>query len=195
MLRPTLITVPAALTLVTLVDAKAHLRVDFSDDDTLITGLISAAESLLDGYAGIVGRALLNQTWQQQFSSFSDRLDLQVPIASSIATVTYFDRVNTTQTLASSVYQMLSDELGSFVTLKADQAWPTTYSRVDAVTVQWVAGYGAGSAAVPGAIITAIKLLVSHWYENRGPVTMDTKSQEMPLSVKALLAPFRRVKI
>lgn len=35
--------------IVTLSEAKAHLRVEFTDEDTAIAGLIAAAESYLEG--------------------------------------------------------------------------------------------------------------------------------------------------
>lgn len=193
MLRPTLKTAAPALTLVTLADAKSHLRVDFDDDDALITGLINAAASHLDGYSGIVGRALLDQNWEQNFSGFCTRMELPVGIASSVVSIKYYDSTNVQQTLSSSVYQLLTDELGSYVSLKSLQVWPATYSRVDAVTVEWIAGYGATVDLVPAALIVAMKMLISHWYENREAVVVNMTAEELPLAIKSLIGPFRRI--
>lgn len=49
---------------VTLAEAKAHLRVDHDDDDGHITGCVLAAEGHLDGPFGTLGRCLVDQTWQ-----------------------------------------------------------------------------------------------------------------------------------
>lgn len=38
---------------VTLEDAKTHLRVDFSDDDTLIVSMLDAAEEACRAYLGL----------------------------------------------------------------------------------------------------------------------------------------------
>lgn len=38
---------------VTLAEAKAHCRVDFTDDDTLITGLITAARTMIEDYCHV----------------------------------------------------------------------------------------------------------------------------------------------
>lgn len=193
MLRPTLSAGPTALTFVTLAEAKAHCRIDDADSDGVLTNLINAAESYLDGYSGILGRALVNQTWVQNYDSFCDRMSLPVGIASSITTMKYYDTSNVQQTLASSVYQLLTDDLGSYVTLKPSQVWPQPYSREDAVEITWVSGYGAAASNVPAAIRAAALLLVGHWYENRENVVIGQTVAELPMAVNSLLAPFRRV--
>lgn len=194
MLRPTLVTAATAATLVTLAEAKKHCGIDSTDDDVLLTSLIAAAESYLDGYSGILGRALLEQTWQQKLDGFCDRMDLRVGIASSVVSVQYSDASNNIQTLSTSTYQLLSDDLGSYVGLKALQVWPSAYVREDAVTIQWKAGYGTTAASVPGAIRAAVLLLIGNLYENREAVVVgNINAVELPLSFNALVAPFRRV--
>lgn len=193
MLRPTQSVGPTALTLITLPEAKAHCRVDHTDDDALITILINAAESHLDGYSGILGRALINQTWVQSHEKFCSRMNLPVGIASSVTTVKYYDTLNAQQTLASSVYQLLADDLGSYISLKPLQVWPQTYAREDAVEITWVAGYGAAASNVPAAIKAAALLMIGHWYEVRESVSMGDAANEIPMSAASLLAPFRRI--
>lgn len=56
-------TVPPAETPVTLAEAKAHLRVDFDEDDALIGAILNAATEYLDGWDGILSRCLVTQTW------------------------------------------------------------------------------------------------------------------------------------
>ena len=46
--------------LLTTAEAKAHCRVDTSDDDTLIASLVKAATAHLDGWSGILGRCLVS---------------------------------------------------------------------------------------------------------------------------------------
>lgn len=185
-------TVAPAVPLLTLDDAKAHLRVDHADEDALISGLIDAAAAHLDGYNGILGRALITQTWAAEFPTFVNRMDIPLgPVQS--ATIQYYDSLNAQQTLATSVYAVLSDGLGPYVTLKYNQQWPQTYTRDDAVKITFVAGYGATAPDVPAAIRSAMLLLISHWYDNRSALSVGESVSEMPFSVTALLAPFRRV--
>lgn len=190
MLAPVRTAAPAAL--ITTAEAKAQCRIDSSDEDTLIDALISAAISHLDGYSGVLGRALVTQTWQQDFSGFCDKMRLPVGDLIAVTSVTYYDTSNAQQTLASSVYTSFADGLGPYLTLKPDQSWPSIYTRSDAVRVTWTAGYGA-AASVPAAIKQAALLLVSHWYDNRSGVAVGETPTEMPLAVNSLLTPFRRV--
>ena len=195
MLRPVLVSPSTSLLLVTLADAKTHLKVDFTDDDALITALIVAAESFLDSYSGIVGRALLTQTWSQAYDSFYARMKLRIGIVSSVTSVSYYDVNNVQQTLATSVYQLLTDDLGSYVSLKPLQLWPLTFTRDDAITITWVAGYGGTASTVPTAIIIAMKMFVAHWYEFRGIILADRRLEQVPLAAMALLEPFKRTSL
>lgn len=53
---------PPTRRVVSLEDAKEHLKVDGDDEDFLIQGLIDAAMGYLDGPDGVLGRALAPQT-------------------------------------------------------------------------------------------------------------------------------------
>lgn len=183
----------AGITLVTLAEAKRHCRVDAADEDLTIAALVNSAVAYLDGYSGILGRALLTQTWQQDFGAFDDVMRLPVGNLLGVTSVTYYDVNNAQQTLSASVYSALSDGLGPCIVRAYNKVWPDTYSRPDAVRVTWTAGYGAAAANVPPPIRQAVLLLVGHWYANREAVTTDTSSAELPLGVAALLAPYRRV--
>ena len=185
-------TVDASATIVTLSEAKLHCRVDSSDEDTLISNLVTAAVSYLDGYSGILGRALITQTWRVDYAAFEEFMRLPVCNLISVLTVTYYDVNNAQQTLADTVYSSLSDTGGPFIALKTNQSWPATYIRPDAVRVNWTAGYGAAAANVPMPIRQAALLLVGHWYENRATVNVGNITSIIPFTVDALIAPFRR---
>jgi uncharacterized phiE125 gp8 family phage protein len=190
MLAPVL-TIAPAVPVLDLAEVKDHLRVDHSDEDTLIDALIDAATAHVDGYSGVLGRALVTQTWAVEYPTFMNRLD--VPLAPmQSATVAYYDSLNVLQTLSSSVYAVLSDGLGPYISLKYNQQWPQTYTRDDAVKITWVAGYGATAADVPAAIRAAMLLMIGHWYMNRETVS-EKAMAELPMASSALLSPFRRV--
>lgn len=189
---------PPSAAPVTLAELKAHLRVIERDgngnvlpyeDDTLIEAYIKAAVDHLDGWAGILGRALVTQTWRQDFAGFGC-LRLALGPVASVTSVTYFDAANETQTLPSATYVRLTDARGTYLGLAPNASWPRTFARQDAVSVNYVAGQAA--ADVPAAIKTAIMLLVGNWYANREAAT-ETAMSVLPLGVQALLAPYRRV--
>ena len=183
-------TVPPASEPVTLTEAKLHCGVDHDEHDDLIEGLISAATEHLDGYTGILGRALVTQTWRQDFGGFGSKLRLPVAPVASVSGVTYRDGENEQQTLSTSIYTLFVDAAGPFVALQPDQDWPGAYARPDAVSVTFVAGVAADD--VPRPIKQSILLMVGHWYANREAVGPgDLK--ELPMAVDGLLRPYRRV--
>lgn len=189
MLSPVRTSAPATNP-VSLSEAKAQCRVDHSDDDTLIGLLISGATAHLDGYTGVLGRALVTQTWRQDLESFSDPLRLALGPVASITSVTYYDADNAVQTLAGTVYGLFADEFGAYLALKPDQSFPSVYSRRDAISVTYVAGVA--DSAVPAPIKHAILLMVGHWYANREAVA-EAQMHEVPMAVDALIRPYRRV--
>lgn len=81
--------VPPGDAVVTLSEAKDHLRVLHDDEDALIASLIETATAYLDGLDGVLGRALGPQTWRAVFleGSCTDRLPIG-PIVSRLEPVT-----------------------------------------------------------------------------------------------------------
>lgn len=159
-----LITAAAALA-VSLVEAKAHLRVDTSDDDTLITAMITAATESAEQ---ITGRAIMPQTWELTLDSFPEAFSLtRVPVA-SITSVTYADADGVDQVLSGASYALdNADDFGpAYVVPAYDTEWPDTRDQINAVKVRFVAGY-ANAAAVPEPIKAWIKLQIGAMYENR----------------------------
>lgn len=186
-------TVAPADALLTLAELKAHLRVDHAEEDTLLEGLIAAATAYLDGWSGVLGRCLIQQTWRQDAESFAAASPLPFPDISSVS-VAYTDANGSDQALDASVYQLVNRAAGSFLVLRNGQGWPAVATRPDAVRVTLVAGYGETAAHVPAAVRQAALLLCGHWYQSREAVSMKPgESREVPLTVSALLAPFRRV--
>lgn len=184
-------TAAPAATPVSVAEAKAHLRVENSDEDTLIAGLVNAATSHLDGWSGVLGRALVTQTWRQDFDAFSRKMRLPLFPVASVTSVTYRDANGATQTVAAENYSLLADERGAFVGLVWDFDPPILYDDGPAVSVTYVAGTAA--ADVPAAIKHAILLMVGHWFANREAVVTGTIAVNLPMTVDALLAPLRRI--
>ena len=176
---PVLITPPAAVP-VSLADARRHLRVDSTDEDTYIDGLINGAVAYLDGWNGILAKCLINQTWSQKFTTLSDPLRLALRPVSSITSVGY-GTDSPQEALDSLTYRLSTDSISAKV-VSVSGSWPS----LDEVTVTFVAGYGAAAADVPQNIRHAILLIVGAMYENRE----DTK---IPDAVYMLLRPYKDV--
>lgn len=188
MLKPVRTSAPAAAIL-SASDLKEHSRVDFDEEDSLITSYIEAATGYLDGYSGILGRALITQTWQQSYPRFSRVMSLPLDPVQSISSVTYYDTDNVQQTLSASNYSLYGG-WEPFFYADQDVTLPSTYERPDAVTITFVAGYGDAGTDVPPQIRQAIKLMVAHWIRNREAA--GARMSETPLGVEHMLSPYRR---
>lgn len=173
---------------VNLDDVKAHLRVDHSDDDPLLEGLIEAATSYLDGWTGVLGRCLAEQVWMQEFDSFARELSLPLGPVICIQSVTWRNQSGQVTTIAKANYDLRTDAAGRSV-LRFDDgyAFPGPLHESRAISVTYRVGY----EKVPTPLKVAIMMLVGHWYENREAA--GASMSELPIGVSALIAPYRRV--
>jgi uncharacterized phiE125 gp8 family phage protein len=180
------LTVAPTADIVSLAEAKDHLRVESPDEDTLIAGYIAVAVDHLNGWSGVLGRCVITQTWRQDFDGFPCEIRLPFPDVQA-ATVAYSDCANVSQAFTG--FHLVTDALGSKLILASGQSWPATYDRPDAVQVRMVAGY----AATPLALKAAILLHVGHLYANREAVAVGVSVAELPMAYDALISPYRRV--
>lgn len=195
MYAPTQTAAPAT-TPVTRDEAKAQCQIESTDTsfDALVQVFLDAATAHLDGYAGILGRCIVTQSWKQEFDDFAQCLRLPMP-AATIASITYLeDDGTTTTTVGTSNYALHHDALGSYVRFVDSYSFPSGLWETKAVAVTFAAGYGT-AAAVPAAIKAAVLLLVAHWFANREAVNVGNIVSELPFAVAALITPYRRVGI
>ncbi|WP_353641326.1 head-tail connector protein [Mesorhizobium sp. WSM2239] len=193
MLRPARTSAPDAKP-VSLEEAKAHCRVDHNDDDSVISALIDAAVAYLDGWAGVLGRCIINQGWSVSLCDWPNCGVIRLPFPDvSAATVKYFDTDNVERTVSASLFERLEDERGAFIKFRDDFTTPTVFDdRSDGVRVEFTAGYGQAASDVPAALRAAVLLTIAHWYERREAATADALS-EIPFGASALITPYRRV--
>ena len=163
-----LVTAPAA-PLLSLAQAKQHLRVEHTFDDALIVALVSAVEAHIAGRDGFLGRSLLTQTWDYKMPWFPacDHIHVPFPPLQSVTHVKYFDGSDVEQTFASASYATHSATDRGYIKLKQGYGWPGSYTRDDAVTVRFVCGYG-GADDVPAPIKAAALLMLGELYTTRG---------------------------
>lgn len=140
-------------------EAKLHLRVESSvtADDALISSLVTAARQNVEA---ICGRALISQTLRMTLDGFymghGDDCDdlvgagtiwLPRSPAAAISSITYTDLDGTQQTLASTVYTLDSMSEPPRLALAWNQTWPSTRNVVNAVAINFIAGYATPAAA------------------------------------------------
>lgn len=179
-------TIPPSELAVSLTQAKAHLRVTHTTEDSLIQVYLDSAIDRLDGWSGILGRCLVTQSWRQDLPIFADQMMLPFPNVSSVV-VTYRDSANQAQTLLDTNYRLVNAQGGSWIEIAEGGSWPSTYDRPDAVSVTLTCGYGL-AAAVPAALKAAILLHVGLQYTGRA-------DGSFPQAYVDLVAPYRRVSV
>lgn len=159
------ITTAAAEEPLTLAEAKAHLRVDSSDEDTLISSLIVAARQYAETYTR---RTLVSTEYAYTLDAFpsTGAIVLPEPPLVSVASVTYIDTNGDSQTWSSSLYTVKTDTMLGTIRPSYNEDFPSTRDQADAVTVNFTAGY-ADAASVPESLKSAMKLVIGHLYENR----------------------------
>jgi len=173
---------------VTLSEAKAHLRIDSSDEDTLISTLITAAREWCEEY---LDRSLIHQQYVMRLDSFPYEIELpRPPMATSgtttALTLTYTLGDDSTAVLAATEYRIDRNSTPGVVRQLREGTWPANLDDQNAITVTWWAGYGASGSSVPAAIRSAMLMLVAHLWRNR-EMTTEAALSEVPMGTKALL--------
>ena len=191
-MKPILVSGPS-ISPVTLAELKGAARVDFNDDDTILQSYLDAAVGYLDGWNGVLGRALINQEWRVSQSVWPAH-DWGLPFGDvSAATVKYLDIADTDQTLPDSAFEIVETATGALLRFKSSFDRPAlTRDRSDAVQVTFTTGFGDSPDDVPPSLKVAIMLLACHWYENREAAS-GVDVRQLPLAVDALITPYRRV--
>lgn len=184
-------TVAPSVEPVTLAEVKAHLRVDGSDEDDLLSALIVGAREWAENYTG---RAFVDRTLRVDIPDFYDDILLPFAPVSAIVSVQYWDTSSPSvqQTLSSDIYDLNRDT----VYRKHGESWECVYPRPDAVSITFKAGYASNSSPeditenIPQSVKQAMLLAIGDMYENREGKIIGVSQSTNP-TVLALLHPYR----
>lgn len=175
---------------VTLQEAKDHLKVDFEDEDSLITGMIAAARDYAETYCN---RALMTQTILQVLHDFpfyssnnpycAVRL-YRTPVQ-SLVSITYKDLDGNSTTVELEKVVLSNIEIPARIAPKSGENWPDSIKEPGAITIEYTAGVSDPADVAP-SIKSAILLLVGEMYERR-----ENFVKSLPDAVTALLSPYK----
>lgn len=181
----TLVT-PPTVEPISVAEAKSHLRVEISTDDTLIGNLIAAARQHAET---ALRRALITQTWDLFLDAFPSRngaISVPLPPLQTIDSIKYVDTFGVTRTLTGAKYKVDAATEPARVVPTYDEDWPETREEINAVTVRFTAGYGDAGDDVPEKLRQAMLLMIGHWYENREEVVIGGVPAPIPFAAKSL---------
>lgn len=133
---------------VTLAEAKAWIKVadSYSDDNTIITALITVARQMLEEYLSI---SIASKTYTVVLKNLLGDMELPYGPITSITSAADLD--------------------GDALTIDEDYILTgEEFKRLDTITDYIKFVYVAGYSTVPEALKTAIKMQVGYMYEHRG---------------------------
>jgi len=196
---------PPAEEPVSLHEAKLHLRVEFDDDDVLITSLIAAARQAAET---LTGRQLITARWRHVIDCFPGPsltgvpagqtfslpghaiLLFKVPVQ-SVVSIDYLDMGSARQVMPSETYAVDTACEPARITPVFGQIWPICLPQIGAVSVTFDAGYGT-AAQVPEGIKSWIKLRVGSLYAHREELAVLSRGRVEALPfIGGLLDPFK----
>lgn len=178
---------PAASEPITLAEAKNFLRVDGSDEDALISALISAAREMCESYTR---RILVTTTIDEYFDGFPNYKDavskdiiyLSRGPVQSVASVKYVDEIGSEETVDSSYYVV--DTISEPARIASTAGWFATNGIINQVIVRYTVGTDV--SAIPTPLKQGMMLIISDLYDNRGD-----RVKKMPTASEYLFNPFR----
>lgn len=182
-LMPTFDGTPAAVVTepVSLETAKAFLRVDGTQDDAVISLLISAAREKGESISRL---AFLTQTVELVLDAWPEDLTLRLRRAplQSVTSVTYLEKEGVQATWTD--YQV--DARSAVGTVTFGSVPSATLYPTGAIKITYVAGYGDTATSVPSNLQMALLMLIAYWYENR-------ESQDVPKNIRDMFISARLV--
>lgn len=187
---------------VSLVELKAHVRVETEDEDTYLLGLIMAARQYCETR---IERCFVDTRLEMKLDTFPIGIELPLPMPPFSPTpsrqaieVSYLN-VTLQELAVTEAAPVITSQPGTFLAQRAatpavltpnvNGYWPVTGPIRAAVTVRWWAGYGDSGQAVPRPIRHAILMLAASWYAQREAIVVNgSTSPPVPYGVDELLS-------
>ena len=163
---------------VSLDEAKNHLKVDTSEDDSLILGLIKSAREIAEHETN---RALITQEWELILDTGGEEIDIPKPPIQSVDSIKVITEAGSEVEVSATSYYVDLGGKGR-VRLKTGSTWPT-HRGFASFIIAFTCGYGDNPEDVPRGIRDGILKLITHLYENRG--------DDIPKEALSVFAPYK----
>ncbi len=153
-------------TVITLEEAKTHLRVDSTNEDMLIMDCIRSATSMIEAYTN---RILMSAT----YSAYIDEAEIvaQTPFEikgyypiSAISSIEYYNTSDTWATIPSTDYS--KDIIGHVARIYFTKLPQVKSNTLNTYKINFTAGY-ADRDKIPYEILGWIKIITGFYYESR----------------------------
>lgn len=165
-------------------DVKQGLVIDDNAFDNYIEAILIPGSR--QKAENTTSRALITQTWDWTLDRFPPLFHVPKPPLQSVTQISYVDTEGTTQVLASTEYDVDITSTMGRIALAYGKTWPNTRNQINAVTVQFVCGYGE-SQDIPPDIKRAMLLMMGSWNEHREDVAIGQAFVELPQNAESIL--------
>lgn len=142
-------------------EVRNFLKEDLSLNDELIRELVITSREWLEDETGLNFGV---SSYKLYLTSFSDIVIPRFPLKDGSLTVTYVDTSGSDQTLGSDLYEIITEEIPA--RLKFKGTLPDLFDEKEyPISITFEAGYT--KEKTPKRAFTAIKLLVTHYFNHR----------------------------
>ena len=174
---------------ISVAEAKAHLRVDGSAEDTLISSLITTSRLHVEA---ALSCALISQSWAYLLDDWPPGGQVTLPMypIESIDLVQVYDADDNVAIVPPEDYLLDGAGMPPRLVRRNDTAWPAAGRSANGVEIRYTAGYGPAASDVPEPVRQALHLLVAHWYEHREPAGCENGAVRIPPAISSLLSPY-----
>lgn len=124
---------------VTVADLRTHLRLDTTDQDDMLAGIIAACRKFAEDYQH---RTIITTSYQQYLENWPCVIEPVRPPLISVESVKYIDTAGTEQTLAADQYRVDTASAPGRITRAYSVTYPTLQGVSNQVEINFTAGYG-----------------------------------------------------
>ena len=177
---------------VSIAQARQWLKIDTSDEDDLIGGLITSARLMIEA---TTRRMLMTQSWRLLLDQWPRGIVYQLPLAPvlSVNGVRLIDALGNPHPLPELLYWLqASSEKPRLI---FNTAPPSPERAAGGIEIDVTVGYGPRRDDVPAPLRQAICMLTAAWFEDRGDTLSDASREPLPPRVAALVMPYRRTRL
>jgi len=169
-----------------LAEVLVHLKEDPGVQDVYIESLIRVAREACEDR---LERSLVTTPWRLTLDAFPAAIKLYRPPVIAVQAVQFRDEEGVLQTLDPQDYELDRVSEPGYLVPAYGLSWPATRAQINAVTVDYTAGYGDTGASVPMPIKQWMLLAIGDMYANRN--TASEKPRVRNEFAHVLLDPYR----
>jgi uncharacterized phiE125 gp8 family phage protein len=170
-------------------EAKDWARITDDVEDGIVERLITTARAHVEE---LTGRALTTQTWQYVLDAFPcggpypGQIDVPRPPLQTVTFLKYLDQAGVLQTISAADYTVDAKRVPARIIPAYGKSWPSPRGVPNAITVEFIAGYGPAPTDVIEPLRQAIAVLVATLFAQREAVA-DRPLAEVPMAFWQLI--------